>query len=53
MQLITGILLLRSQHVSAIHGHLQVPITMLKLLHCNVCYNYIAKLKLKIKMGQP
>jgi hypothetical protein len=47
MQLIFT-LLLRSQHVSAIHDHHQVSTTMLKLLHCMVYHNFISKLKIKI-----
>jgi hypothetical protein len=39
-------LLLRSQHVSAISGHHQVSITMLKLLRCTLCHNFMSKLKL-------
>jgi hypothetical protein len=51
VQLIIFTLFLHSQHVSAIHGHLQVSTTMLKLLHCTVCHNFISILK--IKTGQP
>jgi hypothetical protein len=51
MQLVIVTLLLRSQHVSAVHGHHQVPTTIIKLLQCTVCHNF--KSKLKIKIGQP
>jgi hypothetical protein len=50
MQLIT-VMLLHLQHVLAIHSHYQVTTTMLTLLPCMMCHNFISKLKIKI--GQP
>jgi hypothetical protein len=45
MQLVIVTLLLRSQHVLAVHGQHQMSTTMLKLLHCTVQVNKFQRIR--------